>query len=129
MLKRAFNYFVLIFTSGILFHRSTILGVLCALWVYSGAEVEQSAMERMMTPDLYLFMASFLFFYRLLFKRILKPDGDFNWKAMAIYTFADLLWAVAAMFCAVPALVMTNYSGQNYSEKMQKIIKARTSAQ
>ncbi len=125
MLKKISDLFLLFLTSGILFHRSTVIGVLCALWVYSGAEVEESAFRRMLTPDLYLFMASFLIFYRLLFKRVLKSDGDFDWTAMTVYTLGDLAWAIAVMFCAVPALMMTNYSGQNYAEQAKKIAKIR----
>lgn len=85
-------------------HRSTIIGILCGIWVYFGAEVEESAFKRMLTPDLYLFMASFLIFYRLLFKKIEKPDGDLDLHAMSVCFLGDFAWAVVAMFCTVPFL-------------------------
>ena len=113
MLKKLSNFFVLLFTSGILIHRASLIGILCGIWVYSGAEIEESAFRRMFSSDLYLFMASFFVFYRLLFKKILKDDGSIDIHAMFVCFLGDMAWAVAAMFCTVPFLMLLGYSGKN----------------
>ena len=41
MLKKISNLIVHFLASGFLIHHSTIIGVLCAVWVYFGAEVEE----------------------------------------------------------------------------------------
>ena len=110
MLKRMTNLFVLLLTSGVLFHRCTILGVLCGFWVYIGTQPEESPFTRMLTPDLYIFMASFLLFYRLMFKKSLTEEGDLDLKATCIYFLGDMVWAAAVLFCSVPFMMMTNYS-------------------
>ena len=117
MIKKFCNFFIILLTSGILFHRSTILGILCGIWVYFGAEVEESAFRRMLTPDLYLFMGSFLIFYRFLFKKTLKSDGDLDLNAMFFYFLGDMAWAIIAMFCAVPFFMMFNYSATDYTKQ------------
>lgn len=126
MLKKLFNSFFILLSSGILLHRSTIIGILCGIWVYSGAEIEESAFSRMLTPDLYLFMISFLIFYRLLFKKVEKPDGDLDLQAMSIYLLGDFAWAVAAMFCTVPFLMMFSYGGTDYSDHARAAVNPRS---
>ncbi|MBR1778346.1 MAG: hypothetical protein IJ752_07175 [Alphaproteobacteria bacterium] len=120
MLRKIVNSFLLLLTSGILLHRCTLIGILCGIWVYFGAEVEESAFRRMLTPDLYLFMSSFLIFYRFLFKKILKSNGELDLQAMFICFLGDLAWAVTAMFCTVPFFMMFNYSGSaNYAQNVR----------
>lgn len=111
MLKKMTDFFILLLTSGILFHRCTILGVLCGFWVYVGTEPDESAFARMLTPDLYIFIAAFLIFYRLMFKKNMTEEGDLDLKATGVYFLGDMAWAVAVMFCAVPFFMMFNYSG------------------
>ncbi|MBO4520227.1 MAG: hypothetical protein J5787_03385 [Alphaproteobacteria bacterium] len=125
MLKKLTNYFVLLLTSGVLFHRCTIIGVLCAVWVYCGTGEDESAFSRMLTPDLYLFMVSFLIFYRLLFKKTLKPDGNLDLHATAVFLLGDLAWTVAAMFCTVPLFMMLNYSGTDYTQQARAAVNPR----
>ena len=102
MIKKLINYFMLLLTSGILFHRSTVIGILCGIWVYFGAEDEESMFGRMLTPDLFLFMGAFLIFYRFQFKKILTETGDLDLTSMFICFAGDMAWAVIAMFCTVP---------------------------
>ena len=125
MINKLIKYFTLLLTSGILFHRSTIIGVLCGIWVYFGAETEESAFSRMLTSDLYLFMASFLIFFRLLFRKTLKEDGDLDLKAMLFFFLGDLVCAVVAMFCAVPFFMMFNYTGSNYTQQSHTAVDPR----
>ena len=115
MIKKFCNFFIILLTSGILFHRSTIIGILCGIWVYFGAEIEESAFRRMLTPDLYLFMGSFLIFYRFLFRKTFKSDGDLDLNAMFFYFLGDMAWAIVAMFCTVPFFMMFNYSATDYA--------------
>ena len=126
MFKKISNLFVLLLTSGILFNRCTIIGVLCAFWVYVGMGPDDSAFSRMLTPDLYLFMASFLIFYRFLFKKELKPDGNIDLHTMSIYLLGDLAWAIAAMFCTIPLFVLLNRSGTDYSQHARAAINPRS---
>lgn len=127
MLKKLFDSFFILLSSGILLHRSTIIGVLCGVWVYFGAEVEESAFKRMLTLDLYLFMASFLIFYRLLFKKTEKPNGDLDLHAMSVYFLGDFVWAVFAMFCTVPFFMLFAFSGgTDYSEQARAAIDPRS---
>lgn len=127
MLKKLFDSFFILLSSGILLHRSTIIGILCGIWVYFGAEVEESAFKRMLTPDLYLFMASFLIFYRLLFKKIEKPDGDLDLHAMSVCFLGDFAWAVVAMFCTVPFFMLFAFSdGMDYSEQARAAVDPRS---
>lgn len=126
MLKKLINLFVLLLTSGVLFHRCTIIGALCAVWVYFGTGEDESAFRRMLTPDLYLFMGSFLVFYRLLFKKTLKPDGNLDLHATAVFLLGDMAWAVAAMFCTVPFFMMLNYTGTDYTEQAKAAVNPRS---
>ena len=126
MLKKFFNFALLFLTSGVLFHRCTLIGLLCAVWVYFGAEVEESAFQRMLTPDLYLFMSSFLIFYRFLFKKVFKADNDLDWTSMFVYFLGDMAWAIAAMFCAIPFFMMLfHYSGTDYTQQARTAIDPR----
>ena len=124
MSKKPLDSFFILFSSGILLHRSTLIGILCGVWVYLGADMEESAFNRMLTPDLYLFMASFLIFYRLLFKAPTKPDGDIDFQAMLICFLGDFAWAVAAMFCTVPFLMLFSYTEgtADYSEHARAVL-------
>ena len=115
MLSKIIKFVTLILTSGVLFHHSTIIGVLCGIWVYFGAEAEQDAFGRMLTPDLYLLIGSFLIFYRLVFRKVLKEDGDLDLKAMLLYFIGDFIWAVIAMFCSVPFFMTFNFSSERYA--------------
>lgn len=117
MLKKMTDLFILLLTSGLLFHRCTILGAFCGFWVYVGTAPDESAFIRMLTPDLYIFMAAFLLFYRLMFKKSMTDEGDLDLKATGIYFLGDMVWAVAVMFCAVPFLMMTNYSGAEMTQQ------------
>lgn len=126
MLKKLFDSFFILLKSGILLHRCTIIGVLCGVWVFFGAEAEESAFRRMLTLDLYLFMASFLMFYRLLFNRIDRRDGSPDWPAMGICLIGDFAWAVAAMFCTVPFFMLAGYSdGADYADKARAAVDPR----
>ena len=71
----------------------------------------------MLTLDLYLFIAAFLIFFRLLFRKTLKEDGDLDLKAMLFFFLGDFAWAVVAMFCAVPFFMMFNYTGTNSAQR------------
>lgn len=126
MIKKLINYFMLLLTSGILFHRSTVIGILCGIWVYFGAEDEESMFGRMLTPDLFLFMGAFLIFYRFQFKKILTETGDLDLTSMFICFAGDMAWAVIAMFCTVPFLMMFSYSGQDYAEKTRGALNPHT---
>lgn len=126
MLKKFINFLTILLTSGILFHRCTLIGVLCGIWVYAGAGEDDSLIMRMLSPDLYLFMASFLIFYRLLFKKELTKNGDLDLQAMIIYSLGDLAWATAAMFCSVPFFMLFNYSGEDYAQKARATINPRS---
>ena len=118
MLKKISNLIVHFLASGFLIHHSTIIGVLCAVWVYFGAEVEESAFSRMLTPDLYLFMASVLLFYRFLFKKTFKSGNDLDWTAMTVCFLGDMLWATAVMFCTVPVfMMMFRYPATEYAKQ------------
>ena len=125
MIRKLINSFLLLLSSGVLFHRSTLIGVLCGIWVYFGAESEESAFGRLLTSDLYLFMGAFLIFHRLLFKRTLKENGDLDLRAMSIYFLGDLAWAVIAMFCSVPFFMLFNYSGQTKYAQTQPVVDPR----
>ncbi len=107
-------------------HRSTVIGVLCGLWVFFGIAPDESVLKRTLTLDLYLFMASFLIFYRLLFKKIEKPNGDLDLHAMSVCFLGDFAWAVAAMFCSIPFFMFFSYSeGTDYSEQARAAINPR----
>ena len=115
MLNKFIHFCTLLLTSGVVFHHSTIIGFLCGIWIYFGAETEESSFGRMLTPDLYLLIASFLIFYRLMFRRILTEDGDLDLQAMTLAFIGDFLWAVLAMFCSVPFFMTFNFSSQRYA--------------
>ena len=109
------HYCALLLTSGVLFHHSTIIGFLCGIWVYFGAETEESSFERLLTPDLYLLIAAFLVFYRLMFRKVLREDGELDMQAMTIYFIGDFLWAVLAMFCSVPFFMTFNFTSDRFT--------------
>ena len=105
MIKKFVNFCMLILRSGVLFHRSTFIGVLCGLWVFFGAQDEESVFGRMLTLDLYLLMFAFLLLYRMLLLKKYKADGQPDYAKMGICLAGDFAWAVVAMFCAVPFLM------------------------
>lgn len=124
MIKKFVSFLVTLLQSGILFHRSTYLGMLCAAWVYFGAPKDESLIQRMLTLDLYLFMFAFLVMYRVLFLKIYTPDGDLDLKTMGIYLLGDMAWAIAAMICTVPVFLIfgaadTYSSAQNNPQVKQ----------
>lgn len=122
MLKKIINFTSIFLTSGVLFHRCTLIGLLCAVWVYFGASEDESLFRRMLSIDLYLFMAAILTLYRMMFKKILTKSGDLDLKTMIVYCLGDVLWASTAMYCAVPFFMLMNYSGTEYSEKARAAI-------
>ncbi|MGN0905258.1 MAG: hypothetical protein ACI4PW_08890 [Alphaproteobacteria bacterium] len=106
MLRKFVNFVLSLIFSGILLHRSTVIGALCAAWIFFGAPQEDSVFQRMLTPDLYLFMLAFLVFYRITLKRIYAPDGELDYRAMGVCLLGDMAWAVVAMMCFVPFFMM-----------------------
>ena len=117
MFNKAIHFCVLLLTSGVLFHHSTIIGFLCGIWVYFGAETEESAFGRMLTPDLFLLIGAFLVFYRLMFGKILKDDGDLDLHAMGMYFIGDFVWAVLAMASSVFLFMTFNFKSERYTLK------------
>lgn len=118
MIKKLLNFFIILITSGILFHRSTLIGAFCGLWVYFGSQTDESAFHRMLTPDLFIFMAAFLILFRLLFKKMNKADGTPDFHGMGICFLGDFAWAVLAMFCTVQLFMMLSFS-DDYLPKEQ----------
>lgn len=110
MIKKFVNFCLLILQSGILFHRSTFIGVVCGIWVFFGAQDEESVFGRLLTLDLYLLMFAFLLLYRILLLKKFTAQGELDLKAMGICLAGDFAWAVVAMFCAVPFLMMFSTS-------------------
>ena len=83
----------------------------------------------MFTPDLYLFTGSFLIFYRLLFRKTLKEDGNLDLHAMFLCFLGDFAWAVVAMFCAVPFFMMFNFAQtETVSPPKEPVVPARLPA-
>lgn len=120
MLKKLFGFFITLITSGILFHRSSVLGILGGVWAFAGAGPEDSIFKRMFTPDLILFIVAFLLFYRLLFVRVNKEDGSPDFHTMGVYLLGDVLWAFGAMFCTIPVLMFFSGPGADYSDMATK---------
>ena len=112
MIKRFVNFCILILQSGILFHRSTFIGVVCGLWVFFGAQDEESVFGRLLTLDLYRLIFAFLLLYRILLLKKFKPNGELDVQAMALCLAGDFAWAVVAMFCAVPFLMTFSTSDE-----------------
>ncbi len=111
MMKKFVNFVLALIFSGVLLHRSTVIGALCGAWIYFGAPQEDSVFQRMLTPDLYLFMLAFLVFYRMTLKRIYAPDGELDYRAMGVCLLGDMAWAVVAMICFVPFFMMFDVGG------------------
>ena len=99
MIKKFVDTIILLISSGVVFHRCTFIGALCAAWVVFGSADDDYMFRRLFTGDLYVLMAAFVVLYRLLFKKTLDGHGDIDLKASALYAFGDFCWAVLAMFC------------------------------
>lgn len=99
MIKKFVDTIILLISSGVVFHRCTFIGALCAVWVVFGSADDDYMFRRLFTGDLYVLMAAFVVLYRLLFKKTLDDRGDVDLKASALYSFGDFCWAVLAMFC------------------------------
>ena len=100
MLKTLLAPFVALFTSGVLFHRSSFIGIVCAVWIFVTADSDAGMFSRLGTPDLYLLMVSFLLLYRVTLKRTYTDKHEIDIKNTLIYLAGDVAWAVLAMFCA-----------------------------
>jgi len=99
MIKKFVDTIILLITSGVVFHRCTFIGALCAVWVVFGTAEDGDMFRRLFTADLYVLMAAFVVLYRLLLKKTLDEHGEPDLKAAAVYSFGDFCWAVLAMFC------------------------------
>lgn len=100
MIKLLLGPFITLFTSGVLWHRSSFIGILCGIWIYFGTDKQASTFSRILTLDLYLFMLAFLTLYRLLLKKTLDDKGEPDLKQMGIYLLGDFARAVLTMVCA-----------------------------
>lgn len=100
MIKTLLAPFITLITSGVLWHRSSFVGILCGIWIYFGTDKEASTFSRILTPDLYLFMLSFLILYRLILKKVEMKDGEIDLKVTGIYLLGDFARAVLTMICA-----------------------------
>lgn len=109
MIKKLMGFIGLLIRSGVLFHRSTFVGVLCGSWIFFGAVEKESVFQRMLTLDLYLFMFAFLVLYRILFGRVYVKGSNekiLDFQGMGFYLLGDMAWATLAMFCTVPFFMM-----------------------
>lgn len=100
MIKTILAPFIALFTSGVLFHRCTIFGIICAVWVVFGAETEESIFGRLLTWDLYLLMFCIFLLFRLTLKRTLIAKDEIDLKSTLIFLLGDMAWGTLAMFCA-----------------------------
>ena len=116
MIKFLFGPIITLFTSGVLFHRSSFIGILCGIWIYFGTDKQASTFSRILTPDLYLLMLSFLFLYRLCLKRIYTADGELDLKEMSVYLAGDFARAVLAMVCSALFFLSFGVSGDRPDE-------------
>lgn len=102
MIKKLFDSFFILLSSGVLLHRSTVSGVLCAVWAAATADPDESAFACLMNADLYFALAVFLAFYRFSFKKVTRRDKTLDLQEMGMGFLGDFVWAVLAMVCAAP---------------------------
>lgn len=119
MIKKFLNTVGLLISSGVVFHRCTFIGALCAVWVVCGTNGDDNMFHRLFTADLYLLMAAFVVLYRLLFKKTLDGKGEPDLHACAVYAFGDFCWAVLAMFCVT--FFLSSFVAGDKSASMQQI--------
>lgn len=127
MIKKLFDSFFILLSSGVLLHRSTVSGVLCAVWAAATADPDESAFACLMNVDLYFALAVFLAFYRFSFKKVTRKDKTLDLREMGVFFLGDFVWAVLAMVCAVPFfLMMTQQSQVDYAERARIAVDPRS---
>mgnify|MGYP004668955173 CR=1 FL=1 len=127
MIKKLFDSFFLLLSSGVLLHRSTISGALCAIWAALTADPDESAFACLMNIDLYFALAVFLAFYRFTFKKVARKDKTLDLQEMGMGFLGDFVWAVLAMVCTVPFfLMMTQQSQVDYAERARIAVDPRS---
>ncbi len=127
MIKKLFDSFFILLSSGVLLHRSTVSGVLCAVWAAATADPDESAFACLMNADLYFALAVFLAFYRFSFKKVTRRDKTLDLQEMGMGFLGDFVWAVLAMVCAVPFFLMTTQQSQvDYAERARIAVDPRS---
>ncbi len=127
MIKKLFDSFFILLSSGVLLHRSTVSGVLCAVWAAATADPDESAFACLMNADLYFALAVFLAFYRFSFKKVTRRDKTLDLQEMGMGFLGDFVWAVLAMVCAAPFfLMMTQQSQVDYAERARIAVDPRS---
>ena len=126
MIKKLFDSFFILLSSGVLLHRSTVSGVLCAVWA-AAADPDESAFACLMNADLYFALAVFLAFYRFSFKKVTRRDKTLDLQEMGMGFLGDFVWAVLAMVCAAPVFLMTTQQSQvDYAERARIAVDPRS---
>ncbi len=127
MIKKLFDSFFILLSSGVLLHRSTVSGVLCAVWAAATADPDESAFACLMNADLYFALAVFLAFYRFSFKKVTRRDKTLDLQEMGMGFLGDFVWAVLAMVCAAPFFLMTTQQSQvDYAERARIAVDPRS---
>ena len=122
MIKKLFDSFFLLLSSGVLLHRSTVSGALCAIWAALTADPDESAFACLMNIDLYFALAVFL-----TFKKVARKDKTLDLQEMGMGFLGDFVWAVLAMVCTVPFfLMMTQQSQVDYAERARIAVDPRS---